>query len=441
MKQTINSVLKEVLEKAQPPREDVELIGNSLKSFLEKFEKSLKKLKIGAEVFVGGSYAKKTMIKKDNYDIDVFVRFLNSKDNISKLTKKALGGMSGVKMVHGSRDYFQVTITKDVFLEVIPVVKVTKPSEAKNITDLSYSHVMYVNRKIREKSVLDDIKLAKVFCYASNCYGAESYIHGFSGYALELLVAHYGSFLKFIRAMAKSGGHPRVYPETVSDETSTRGKIVIDIEKHYKNKLQVMMDINGSKLNSPIILVDPTYKQRNVAAALSEETFLKFQKACVAFLKSPSVKFFELQKIDFEKLREGAKKLGLEFVELEVKTNRQAGDIAGSKLLKFHKHLLGEIARFFQVKKEGFEYSGKKISRGFFVVKSRGEILQEGPSITDLKNVKKFKKEHPKAFVKNHRAYAKEKINFSVESFLKKWATKNSKRMKEMAVVGMELGK
>ena len=450
MKQAVNSVLKEILEDVSPTSEDVDLIESSLKKFLGEFEKSLKKLKIDAEIFIGGSYAKKTMIRKENYDIDIFVRF-GAMENISKLLEKALKKF-GAKLIHGSRDYFQVTITKDIFFEVIPVVKVAKPKDAENITDLSYSHVKYMNKKVKDERILNEIKLAKVFCYANNCYGAESYIQGFSGYSLELLVYHYGGFLKFIREMAKAGGHPRVYtqgghenlsrgPETVSGETSTRGKIVIDIEKQYQNKPQILMDVNTSKLQSPIILIDPTYKQRNVAAALSEETFEKFQKVCKAFLKSPSTKFFELDKIDFEKIGKDAKKSGLEFVELVIKTNRQAGDIAGSKLVKFHKHLEGEIERYFEIKKKGFEYGGGKLARCFFVVKSKGEILRNGPMITDIANVKKFKKEHAKAFVKKHRVYAHEKIGFNVKEFLKKWELKNSKRMKEMSVVGLGIRK
>ncbi len=455
MAQTIASVLKEVLKEVSPLPEDVDLIESSLKDFLVKFEKSLKRLKINAEIFVGGSYAKKTMIRKDNYDIDIFVRFVKDQ-NISKLLEKALRGFSA-KLIHGSRDYFQVTVTKDIFFEIIPVVKVKNPKEAKNITDLSYSHVKYMNRKIKTKEILDEIKLAKVFCYANDCYGAESYIHGFSGYALELLVYHYGSFLKFIREMAKSSGHPWVYPETVSGETSTRGKIVVDTEKQYRNKTQIMLDINTSKLKSPIVLVDPTYKQRNVAAALSEETFEKFQKVCKSFLKNPSMKFFELQEIDFEKIKkmctsrcipkEGTRtsheapncgiKGQFEFIELEIKTNRQAGDIAGSKLLKFNKHLGGEIERFFVIKNQGFEYKDGSLAKSFFVLKNRGEVLYDGPMIKDEKNMKKFKEEHSKTFIKNKRIYAKKKIDFDSKEFIGKWKVKNSKRMKEMYVVGL----
>ena len=124
-----------------------------------------------------------------------------------------------ISVVHGSRDYFRLKISPDFFIELIPVKKVKNPKESENITDLSYSHVNYIKRKVKSKKVLDEIRIAKAFCYATKCYGAESYIKGFSGYALELLVYYYKGFMKFIKAMEKA-----------------KEKIVIDIEKDYKNK-------------------------------------------------------------------------------------------------------------------------------------------------------------------------------------------------------------
>ena len=324
----------------------------------------------------------------------------------------------GAKLIHGSRDYFQVTITKDIFFEIIPVKKVGKPKDAENITDLSYSHVKYIKKRVKSEQLLNEIKLAKVFCYANNFYGAESYINGFSGYALELLVYYYKSFLKFIRAMSKI-------------ETKT----VIDIEKLHRNKQIVLMDLNSSKLISPLILIDPTYKQRNVAAALSEETFKNFQKVCRNFLKNPSIKAFDLKEIDFDKIKKYAQKKGFEFVLLEAKTDRQAGDIAGTKLLKFNKHLSEEIKRFFEIKNKEFDYNETKTAKYFFAVKNKNEILVTGPSVRDKKNVAKFKKKHKKVFVKQGKIYSKQKIDFEIKEFIKKWQSKNSRRMKEMGIV------
>lgn len=226
----INSILAEVLEKIEPSKKELEIIKNSLKEFLEKIEKRIKVLKINAEVFVGGSFAKKTVIKKDKYDVDIFLRFDKKYKKISDLTEKILKGIKNVSMIHGSRDYFRIKINPAIYFELIPVAKVKNPKESKNITDLSYSHVKYINKKIKSKKLLDEIRLAKAFCYANHCYGAESYINGFSGYGLELLVYYYGSFLKFIKAVSTPKGVPQggestsSRPRNLFKKRFTRGK-------------------------------------------------------------------------------------------------------------------------------------------------------------------------------------------------------------------------
>ena len=415
-----NKILNEVLERSKPSEEDLRYIKENVKLFHQNIDKSLKKLKIDAEIFIGGSFAKGTVIKKDKYDVDVFIRYDKKYKNeeLSILTKKVLGGLENVSAVHGSRDYFRIDYGKNFFIELIPVKKINNPKEYENITDLSYLHVKYINKKIKSNKILDEIKIAKAFCYANGCYGAESYIHGFSGYSLELLVYYYNGFMKFINAMSKIG----------------KEKQIIDIEKQFNNKKSVLMDLNSSKLNSPIILIDPTYKQRNALAALSQETFEKFQKACKEFIKKPSVKSFEIKKIDIEKIKEDSIKNGKEFTLIEARTNKQEGDIAGSKLLKFYNYIEKEIGMFFIVKNKGFNYNGKKSARYFFVVERKKELICGGPFTNDKENSRKFKMEHKNIYEKNNRLYAKEIINFSLKEFLKKWKTKNARIINEMYI-------
>ena len=87
----INPILKEVLIKVNPSEKDLSSISKFLKNFISDMNKELKKKKIDAEVFVGGSFAKKTLIKKGKYDVDIFVRFNKKYGNeISELTSKIL---------------------------------------------------------------------------------------------------------------------------------------------------------------------------------------------------------------------------------------------------------------------------------------------------------------------------------------------------------------
>ncbi len=438
MSKKINYILDEILKKIKPSEKEVEDIEFFLKKFLKNLNKNIKKSKLNIEIFIGGSFAKKTMIKRKIYDVDIFLRFNKKHKNISQLTEKILTGFKKTK-IHGSRDYFMIKMNPKIVLEIIPVIKIKNSKEAENITDLSYFHVSYVKKKLSKK-VLDEIMLAKAFCHANNCYGAESYIKGFSGYGLELLIYHYKSFLGFIKAITKDSKkenkkYDKIWTKEYEEEyLRMKKKIVIDLERHHKNKAMILFDLNSSKLQSPIILIDPTHKQRNVLAALSEETFEKFQKVCKKFLKNPNLKFFELKKIDFEKIKENSKKRKLDFILIKTKTNKQKGDIAGSKLLKFHKYLSREIVNSFYIKNNGFEYNDNKSALQFFVVKNKKEILFKGPKIKDKKNIKSFKKKHKKTFIKSGRIYSKEKINFNIKKFLKNWKNKNKKTIKEMSI-------
>ena len=421
----IDSILKEVLKQIEPSKEDLKVIDNSLKEITDKIRQKIKKLRINAEIFIGGSFAKNTVIKKDKYDVDIFIRFdkKHEKQGISKLALEILKGMKNIEIVHGSRDYFVIKISPEFVIELIPVIKISKPEQAENITDLSYSHVNYIRKKIKNDKILDEIRIAKAFCYATNCYGAESYISGFSGYALELLVYYYKGFLKFLRAMIKLDGK----------------KEIIDIEKHFKKKTDVLMDLNASKLFSPVILIDPTFRQRNALAALSKETFEKFKNAAKDFLRNPKLEAFEDKKTDIEKIKKDALRKKQEFILLQAETEKQEGDIAGSKLLKFYKHLETEIEKLFEIKNRGFNYNGKKAARFFFVAKNKGEIISAGPKADDKESVAKFKAKHKNTFEKSGRVFARDKITHSLKEFINLWSKKNAQKVKEMYLVKLNV--
>ena len=440
MKQNINQILKEVLKRVNPSKEDLDSINKFLKNFINEFEKKLKEKKIAAQVFVGGSFAKKTLIKKKLYDVDVFIRFDKKYGNeISNLTKKILSEIKTgkISLIHGSRDYFRIEGTGNFFIEVVPVIKVKNPKEAENITDLSYFHVDYIKKKLKTEKMLEEVRLAKAFCHANKCYGAESYINGFSGYALELLVCHYKSFLNLAKNISKIAGSQKSAKFNSSSVQST--KEIIDLEKLYKNKNEILMNMNGAKMASPIVIIDPTFKERNALAALSKETFEQFQEVCRKFLKKPSIEDFSQEKTDYKKLKKNALKNKFEFILIKAKTDKQEGDIAGSKLVKFYRHLSDEMKLFYEIKNKGFDYDDKKGAEYFFVVKSKKEIIQMGPMTNNKEACAAFRKKHKNIFEKKDRIYSKEKIYFDVEEFIDNWKLKNSEKINEMGITGLEI--
>lgn len=414
--QKIKEILGERKNFIKPSSDELDDLRKSTEEIIKIIDLGIKKRKISASVFVGGSSAKGTLIKKEKYDVDLFVRFDKkySSGKISEMLGKIAPKDS--ERVHGSRDYFR--IKKEIAeFEIIPVLKIKKPEEAENITDLSYFHVNYVKNKIKkDKNLADDIMLSKAFIHFAGCYGAESYINGFSGYAVELLVVYYKSFLKFISAIA--------------DSDIKKQKIILDPAKFYKNKEQILQEINEAKLLSPIVLIDPTYKERNALAALSEQTFFKFQEVCRKFLKNPSEKFFmaEDKEANFEKKHKN-------IISVEIFTDRQAGDIAGTKLKKFAGSFIREISRFFDVKDSLFVYN-EKLNKGRILLSlgNKKDIIFPGPPVKMAEPFRKFKKEHKNIKIKAGKAYAVEKNNLEFDGFLKKFQNEKSKMISDMNI-------
>lgn len=422
----INEILKREKEILIPKNEDLKKLNDNIKELVSLLEKEIKKQKINVDVFIGGSFARGTLLKIDKCDIDIFVRFDWKIDDISSLLERIVNGMSkgrGLKIVkiHGSRDYFRIEKDKVIF-EIIPVYKIRKPREARNVTDLSYFHVNYVKRKLRRIKLAKEIISAKRFCQAQRVYGAESYIQGFSGYALECLIIYYKSFLKMLRELVK-----------VED------RVILDPEKHYRNKEEVLFSLNESRLQSPIILVDPTWKERNVLAALSKDTFKRFKDKAREFLKKPSMNFFEFIGIDADNLRKVAKSRKGEFVHSKIYTDKQKGDIAGTKMKKFSRFLENEIKKYFDIFAHEFNYDKGQEADFYLVVKQKNKIVIYGPPLNMKEHAAAFRKRHKKAFEKGGNLYAEEKVDFSCKKFLEKFAKDQKKKLEEMGIVEMKV--
>ncbi len=383
----INSVLKEVLQRYKISDSETARIKKQANKIVKLISKSSK-----LKVAIGGSLAKGTMISKQVQDVDIFVVFKNEEETkkLESILNKNFKGK--LKLIHGSRDYFQISGDGVVF-EIIPIVDFDSPEQVKNVSDFSLTHVSYIGKKLgKNKKLADEIKLAKIFCHAQECYGAESYISGFSGYSLELLVYYFGSFIKFLKGIDK--------------------KRVIDVEKAFRNEKEIRQELNESKLQSPVILIDPTYKYRNACAGLSKETFENFLEISKKFLKKPNLDFFIKTEIDVEELGKSARKNKARLSEIKITTDKQEGDIAGTKMKKFFNFLIMQLEEKGQkILKSEFKYDGKQEARGYIILREVNEIEVKGPPVSNKKAIASFKQVRKKIYNRNGFAYAKKEIS------------------------------
>ncbi len=411
-----------------PSEEDYSTLEEKGREIVDKLESVIKKKKIGAEVFLGGSFAKRTMVKKDIHDIDIYVRFDWRYGDLSSILEKIVNSSFGkrknqvVEKIHGSRDYFKVIFSDSLTFEIIPVLSIKHPRESRNVTDLSYFHVKYFKKFAKkQKQFNGEVALAKTFCRAHGVYGAESYIQGFSGYALECLIAHYGSFLKMLRSLVK-----------------VKDRMIIDLEKQYSKKESPLILMNESKLMSPIVLIDPTWRERNALAALSKESFEVFQKAAREFLAHPRKSDFVFHPVSRKSFDNIAHKKKAEILHLNFKTDKQAGDIAGTKLKKFFTFFGNELTKEFDVFSHIFQYNEKENAEVFYIVKAKKEIVEIGPPVNLAKHAKAFRKCHKQVFEKNGFLHTYVKTAPSARAFLEHFRKNSSKKMEDMHIIGIE---
>jgi tRNA nucleotidyltransferase (CCA-adding enzyme) len=207
--------------------------------------------------------------------------------------------------------------------------------------------------------------------------------------------------------------------------------------KHYKNKNEVFIQINEAKLHSPIVLIDPTYKERNALAALSNETLIRLQNSSKAFIKRPSNKFFVLKEIDENVLKKNVLKKKMQFFVVEISTDKQRGDIAGTKLKKFAEVLHREIGNMFEINGFDFSYGGEHSGKIYVSSKPKKEIIKIGPPIHMKKHVLRFKMEHRNTFVKNKRVHAKLMPVKDAINFMHSWKLANKKMLEQMHITSM----
>lgn len=400
---SIKSILEAQKKALLPDKERTKEIDKEVRWFVSELNRETKKIK--GKVFVGGSYAKGTLISKELCDVDVFVRFSSGVKNLSDTLERAVKIVCNknklqYERLHGSRDYFQVRFSERVYFEVIPVREIRKPKEAENVTDLSYFHVEYVRK--RGKHLEKETMLAKSFCAAQEVYGAESYIGGFSGYALECLIIYYRSFERMLKEMSK-----------------VKEQIFIDPSKMYKTKQDAIVEINEAKTKGPVILVDPTFKERNALAALSWETFSKFQVAAKKFLERPNLSYFERKEKDILSMEKRAKAKKGTLIAVHISTDAQEGDKAGTKLKKFFGFLAKEAEDYFEVKEKHFVYEGTKEGMCLFILSSKKEIIHYGPPIKMKEAVKAFKKAHKNTKFMKGRIIAKTAVKIHPELFFR----------------------
>ena len=258
-----SDVLKKVKAVTVPNnilRKKVDSIANQVFSLVNK---EVGKYQSIVSIHFGGSYAKETLTPK-KIDIDIFVKFkkTTTEKNFEKIGRKI--GFDSLKKfkpyVRYSEHPFVEATIDGIGVNIVPCYDVKK-GDWKSAADRSTFHTEFMSEKLTG-SMKNDIRILKYFLKINGMYGAEIAKQGFSGYVCEVLVYYLGSFENVLKKMAK-----------------------------LQNK--EMIGESPRKFESPIVIIDPIDRNRNLGAAISIENVTSFILIARNFLKKNSITYFK----------------------------------------------------------------------------------------------------------------------------------------------------
>lgn len=308
-----NTIEEEVLKRVLPSdeeRRDVLAMGQRLIQTVGEVA--------GVPAMMTGSVARGTWVRGDK-DIDIFMLF-PTEISREELQEKGLAAAYGVvEKFQGTSEekYAEHPYLKAIIegydVDLVPCYHVASTAEMKCAVDRTPFHTRYMLDHIG--SLREDVLLLKQFTKGGGVYGSDHMTGGFSGYLCELLILAYGGFTQFIEAASKF-----------------RFGEVVDIEGYYPDKKSIR-----KIFPEPLIVIDPTDKNRNVAAALTPTRFSEFMELARDYCAAPHECYFipdaptTMSKQDFAAILE---KRGTAMLALSFKTPGYVPDTVVPQLRK-----------------------------------------------------------------------------------------------------------
>jgi len=349
----------------------------------------------GCRVVLTGSMAKGTFLR-DKRDIDIFVLFDRSVPRgslepfIKDIMAASFPGL-GYQLSYAEHPYARFHFSGRR-IDLVPAYRISRASQRISAVDRSVLHTEFVTKSLK-KGRTDDVLLLKQMLRSAGLYGAEIKIAGFSGYLCELLVIRFGGFIPLIRAAAK---------------WKPAAPVFIDIKKAHK---PAEAKEAPKRFASNFIVIDPTDRDRNVAAAVSNENLRRFIALCKAFLKKPSESHFFRKPETFESRAKRASR-GKKLFLVSMPRPDVVDDILWGQLYKMAGQLEAHMKEFGPVKTIADD--SRHIVRVAVILNTDRlpeKMLVEGPPLEMEKHAEKFRRSHrgAKFIRKGKRLYAEAK--------------------------------
>lgn len=259
MTDPLSSVLATVRERTTPSEDERERLADATDRLVARTESATADLPVETDVVRVGSTARGTWLPGDQ-DIDLFVRF---PPDLPREDLESVGLEVGRAVLpEGRAEYAEHPYITGEFegydVDLVPCFRVESATEARSAVDRTPFHTEYVERELTP-ALAADVRVLKRFLTACGIYGSDLRTEGFSGYLCELLAIEFGGVRPLIEAVAD--WHPPVE---------------LDPEDHGSRRFE-----------DPLVVIDPTDPERNVAAVLSNTNLARFQHHARTLMDDP----------------------------------------------------------------------------------------------------------------------------------------------------------
>ncbi|MFD1643212.1 CCA tRNA nucleotidyltransferase [Halohasta litorea] len=261
---TLDDVLATVHERVTPMADERRRLSTAAALLTDRAEAAIDDHDLDADVLQVGSTARGTWLAGDR-DIDLFVRF---PPDISREELEEYGLDIGHEVLpEGHQEYAEHPYVKgevDGFdVDCVPCYRVESASDIRSAVDRTPFHTRYLEARLDE-DLAGDVRVFKRFLKGIGAYGSDLKTRGFSGYLSELLVVEYGGIVPLLEAAA-----------------DWSPPVVFDPEDH-----------GTTTFDDPLVVIDPTDPDRNVAAVCSAENVARLQHYARELFADPRLSLF-----------------------------------------------------------------------------------------------------------------------------------------------------
>lgn len=373
MKNELARVQTEVLKRIRPARDERDRLHRVTLQVISTAQSAIKSRSLKATVQVIGSAARDTWISGDR-DIDIFIGFdiSTSREDLERYGLEIGKEVAVQGYVIGFAEHPYVKARcGDFAIDVVPHYNIENTNQLLSAVDRTPFHQRYIGEHLGARH--DDVRLLKQFLKGAGIYGAELRVKGFSGYLCELLVIKYGSF-----------------KDVLSNARDWKVGTCISLTSEHAR----------SSFGSPLAVIDPVDTKRNVAAAVSLDSFSLFIDSARSFLERPCTEYFfppEIVPLDTSTFRAIADKRKTTLFGVKFNLPNLVDDIAYPQLERAHKGILVALLRhgFSALRGDIYYDRGDALLLFEMLVWQLPSVERHaGPPVDKKRHASKFKKKY-----------------------------------------------